>query len=301
MPPVRSYGGGPSNKHGGAGELDKPAPKMTSQEKRNEDERAKRQSEKNREMMRQAKKGSRNVNEQTASSAAPATERTNLANLTESLNAVDAMEQILGDILPDMVKKLDSIVLPSFHGTEVELRREGAEKLVVYLSVNLENCRHGLQLMYNQHRFPGICELSAPLIVSLHKSVRKYKSKTILPLNNLPLFLELTHDRAHAGWSQARIDKVVEDVLSDIYIFNKTKTLEQWTFPDNGNRAATLSAISGAARWFIRKAQDHGKDVATQVRPQEPIRDPSGELSGYARKPVLQARRKREEAALAAS
>lgn len=102
-----------------------------------------------------------------------------------------------------------------------------------------------------QNRFPDICKLSARLIVKLHKALRMYSPDLDLSHDSLPLFLELSHDRATSGDHQDDIDTMVKLALRDIRIMNKANTLTTWTTADNKDRAATAASISGVVQKSI--------------------------------------------------
>jgi hypothetical protein len=127
-------------------------------------------------------------------------------------------------LLRSLIRDLDNVVALAFYDTEIELQREDAEQLMVYLSVSLLDYGHDRRLILKQHRFSDICELSGPLIVDLHKSFHKCKLDVVLSPDRLPLFLELSHKRASSTDGPDHIDSLMKDVLHDIQCFDKTTT-----------------------------------------------------------------------------
>lgn len=83
-----------------------------------------------------------NNKEQTTMDSSSATKTVNTTDLLRLPIARKALEQIVSDLLPDLIGKLDSAVLLSFHDMEAELRHKDAEQLVAYLSVSTGDSGH---------------------------------------------------------------------------------------------------------------------------------------------------------------
>ncbi|KAF2995211.1 hypothetical protein E8E13_001629 [Curvularia kusanoi] len=166
----------------------------------------------------------------------------------EAPNALSDLEQTVNEIFPDLLEKLDSVVLSAFQPTAPALQDDDAEQLVDYL----------------ESRFPGICELDATMVSRLHKSLRKYSSS--LGLDDLLLFLQLSHDRnrplAPEPIPQARVDSTVKQILREIIIINKTKKLTKRTQADDEDKVATLATILTAAQPFIREVKNRSEGPA---------------------------------------
>lgn len=119
-----------------------------------------------------------------------------------------------------------------------------------------------------------MCELSAVLIIDLHRSFHKCKSDAVLPHNRLPLFLKLSHQRAQATEGPCHIDSLVKNVLHDIQSCNETTTFTTWVTSkgDKSERIASLFRILGTIYPRLREADDHAESVATLQRQQGPSR-----------------------------